>query len=1340
MLDLDEITEDIGLGRFQLLQQLLVSGVRLADGAEILISSAVLSILQQEWELSPALKGSMMSIIFIGVFFGNLMGGPAADAYGRRLAVLLAYARGLQACRIKKRSLKRAMRRADRDGKAAYHGGIIPRWTPPFEPAAPKPQIMPWTQTWDRLTVVQWNCGGLSQELQLEWYTWLRRDPSIGVFILVETHWSFTNDFQSEGWTLIHSGTSKKKGAGVLVGIRSDLIDQHSMKWNELEAGRLLHVRCHIRRQQYDILAIYQHALARVSGEEQAELMTRRRALWRKLDGAIAGFPFRSSLLIAGDFNMVFEPLAEVAGHGIRPGGDTEKLKAERAEVMEIFKARRLVVLNSWSKAAITYHHPNGSSQIDYILVRRQSADIESRKCAPVSTPLAGWRSAGHFPVVASIKANWKPWKQGITLPPERRDTAPTVEEIRAQLHPSLQGLQKAVKLHLEAPKKRVAMPKLREATRDVEAIWAATSGEQYANAEDAAGTAEAQAVRKREMRKLARQRKRDALLETLALVGEAQNARCDALAEHAKQLFAAPRYDPPELLPLPHEWFDAEDLAPTLQRIACEALCSERPYVPEFWTRVQLAWLPKPGYVEDHTARILNIADQELLGGLMLSIIDLSKAFDYLGYSEMHTALQDTGMPEEISRVLIHIHQQTTLHIEHGGYGREVKMQRGLRQGCGVAPMLYSCWTAKLCKEIDKQIQLRDHAGTLHASWTQSHMSIFADDKHCFWDIQSCYAFERALRQIRIVIDVISSSGMVINFQKSMAVLALKGTQAQQIIKRHTKQWNGDKCLVLRSEDNDIRIPIVPNLTYLGVVLNYGQFEQATAKYRCTQANVSFAQLKNVLRVNGVLNKAQRLRVYKACVWPSLLYGISAVGVTHAALRALQSTAAQHLRKILRVHEKGHTNNSILEQADLIPLQHIIQRLDKQAGTLKQDVSRHAELRCREERRLQQIIEQVQILQAHGPTQALTQADTGSIAQIPCPVCGVYFGTAEGQSIDQLLEEIYQEELREPKSELIAANDLGKAATVSSLQIRTIAGMQQARQRTGTIKDFFGRRPVPHQVPPAAHRPWYCRLRLDNPSSLCYANAGVLLLVHGSSQLCNYPEELKFLRAVGRNAAERDVTLLLPRMHGLRKLAPQWEFGAEQKDAAELLRVMFTQLPDLQVVWDTRTNAEEGVRLRVQGALPIPLQLPMGRGPNKLQDLIHTWNQQDDSVTALTVQAPMICFQLGRYHMQAKNFNVVDLPTHVQVPVFQEDSSVQWCQYDIEGAIIHLGRTPTAGHYRALLKVEGLWWLTEDKKPAEHVNLHDGHCRNVYIIFLISKLAKREAQAQTFSSVPRAA
>ena len=60
--------------------------------------------------------------------------------------------------------------------------------------------------------------------------------------------------------------------------------------------------------------------------------------------------------------------------------------------------------------------------------------------------------------------------------------------------------------------------------------------------------------------------------------------------------------------------------------------------------------------------------------------------------------------------------------------------------------------------------------------------------------------------------------------------------------------------------------------MIYLGVVLSYGQFELATARHRCAQAGQNFGQLKNVLRVNGVLSKAQRLKVYTTCVWPSLV------------------------------------------------------------------------------------------------------------------------------------------------------------------------------------------------------------------------------------------------------------------------------------------------------------------------------------------------------------------------------------------------------------------------------------------------------------------------------------
>jgi MFS transporter, putative metabolite:H+ symporter len=91
MIDLNEIIEDIGVGRFHLLQQFLLAGTRMADGAEVLISSCVLAVLQSEWHLTPVLKGFMMSIIFVGVACGSFFGGYLADAFGRRKAILGSY-------------------------------------------------------------------------------------------------------------------------------------------------------------------------------------------------------------------------------------------------------------------------------------------------------------------------------------------------------------------------------------------------------------------------------------------------------------------------------------------------------------------------------------------------------------------------------------------------------------------------------------------------------------------------------------------------------------------------------------------------------------------------------------------------------------------------------------------------------------------------------------------------------------------------------------------------------------------------------------------------------------------------------------------------------------------------------------------------------------------------------------------------------------------------------------------------------------------------------------------------------------------------------------------------
>ena len=131
--------------------------------------------------------------------------------------------------------------------------------------------------------------------------------------------------------------------------------------------------------------------------------------------------------------------------------------------------------------------------------------------------------------------------------------------------------------------------------------------------------------------------------------------------------------------------------------------------------------------------------------------------------------------------------------------------------------------------------------------------------------------------------------------------------------------------------------------------------------------------------------------------MWTSLLYGISATGVNDSVYRLLQSTAATHLRKVMRVHEKGRSNESVLQQADLTLLQHLHQQVSGQGLTLQQDHQRAPQLRMQEDVRHQQIQEQLAQLRHHGATRVLVPQDPTQIAQIPCPVCGIEYANESG-------------------------------------------------------------------------------------------------------------------------------------------------------------------------------------------------------------------------------------------------------------------------------------------------------------------------------------------------------
>ena len=230
---------------------------------------------------------------------------------------------------------------------------------------------------------------------------------------------------------------------------------------------------------------------------------------------------------------------------------------------------------------------------------------------------------------------------------------------------------------------------------------------------------------------------------------------------------------------------------------------------------------------------------------------------------------------------------------IVHKDFSSDAHMGRGLRQGCPIAPLVYAAWTSRLLGILNDKIR---------SAWTDTTMTIFADDKFLCWKIQGEQDLAQAMREIAVVLQTLEDMGMKVSHSKSEAVLSLKGTEAERMKKRYIQKRDGISKLRIGLAGDTVRIPLKDEIKYLGVVLSCGNYELQSAKHRCKLAQVAYVRLRKVFRPGAVISKAARLRIYRACVWPAVAYGVLGLGLDLRALRHICSTVAGHLRKIQRL------------------------------------------------------------------------------------------------------------------------------------------------------------------------------------------------------------------------------------------------------------------------------------------------------------------------------------------------------------------------------------------------------------------------------------------------------
>ena len=214
---------------------------------------------------------------------------------------------------VKKRSLKRAHRRACQQGLAWYKGRLYRpedfSFMPPVEPmiippVRPKPTPSSATTACHhvhgskhRVTCLQWNVGGLSNHRLDEIKTWLSTQH-IQAIALLETRWQYTGEWLDNDWIHIHSGSPDHKGMGILILISRQMCPEHALRWNELMVGRLIHLRVPTKSRPLDLLCGYQFV-----DKRGPKCLQQREQWWGLLDRTLQSIPHRNLLLLMADFN-----------------------------------------------------------------------------------------------------------------------------------------------------------------------------------------------------------------------------------------------------------------------------------------------------------------------------------------------------------------------------------------------------------------------------------------------------------------------------------------------------------------------------------------------------------------------------------------------------------------------------------------------------------------------------------------------------------------------------------------------------------------------------------------------------------------------------------------------------------------------------------------------------------------------------------------------------------------------------------------------------------------------------------------------------------------------------
>ena len=247
---------------------------------------------------------------------------------------------------------------------------------------------------------------------------------------------------------------------------------------------------------------------------------------------------------------------------------------------------------------------------------------------------------------------------------------------------------------------------------------------------------------------------------------------------------------------------------------------------------------------------------------------------------------------------VIQHLHY----HFSVGDHKGSTQTSTGIKQGCCIAPYLWSYFTTSFLLLLQQRRNLE---------WILRVLTLFADDCWGSWLIRSAADFDQAREDLELSLETLETLRMNINYQKTAILLKLVGRDASALKHAAVFKKAGVLHLKVSVHGRECGIPIKAEHEYLGSIVSYHRRLDKNMQHRLKACQARYQGLRKTLNGSHHLSQEYRIRLWQACVCTSAFYSQHVVGLTCSTLSRLVTELTRHLRAILRLPPASYPHHN---------------------------------------------------------------------------------------------------------------------------------------------------------------------------------------------------------------------------------------------------------------------------------------------------------------------------------------------------------------------------------------------------------------------------------------------